>query len=66
MRTKEEVIELMESSKSTDEWGDNCDKVKKEFDWYPSFWYKEIIISWIADKTLSKFWSDTKFHVTTF
>lgn len=43
--TEAEVVALMESSKSEDEWNDNCDRVKRACGGYPSFWYKAIIIS---------------------
>ena len=39
---------LMLSSKTEKEWNDNCDKVKKEFNGYPEWWYKEIVESSIA------------------
>ena len=43
-----EVQRLMLSSKTVAEWNDNVDKVKKEFNGYPEWWYKEIITSNIA------------------
>ena len=43
-----EVQLLMLSSKTEKEWNDNCDKVKKEFNGYPEWWYKEIVGSSIA------------------
>lgn len=52
--TKQEVIDLMKSSNSEEEWGANCDKVKKEFGAYPHFWYKAIILSGLAAETLAK------------
>ena len=39
---------LMLSSKSLQEWNGNCDKVKKEFNGYPEWWYAEIFESNIA------------------
>lgn len=42
--TKEQVVELMSSSKSEKEWNDNCDKVKKACGGYPSFWYSAVIL----------------------
>ena len=48
-----EVVELMESSKSEQEWNDNCDKVKKACDGYPSFWYASIIMSGVASSVWS-------------
>lgn len=48
--SKEEVIALMESSKSEAEWNANCDKVKKEFAGYPSWWFDTIITSGIKNE----------------
>ena len=35
--TQQDVVDLMKSSKSEDEWNANCDKVKAEFGGYPDF-----------------------------
>jgi len=44
--TPQEVKELMQSSKSEQEWNDNCDKVKKENGGdYPAWWFVEIMLS---------------------
>jgi len=40
-----EVVELMKSSNSEQEWNDNCDKVKAACDGYPDFWYSAIVMS---------------------
>ncbi len=40
-----EVVELMKSSNSPQEWDANCDKVKAAFGGYPSFWFPEVIAS---------------------
>jgi len=48
---KDEVIKLMESSKSEIEWNANADKVKKACNGYPDFWYKAIVISGIMANT---------------
>lgn len=52
---KQEVIALMESSKSVQEWDDNCGKVQKAFGGYPSFWFAEILQTKLAERTLSAF-----------
>lgn len=50
---KEEVINLMRSSKNSKEWNNNAGIVKKAHNGgYPSFWYDEIIQSGLADQTL--------------
>lgn len=53
--TRQEVIVLMESSRSAEEWNTNCDKVKQAFavlvdgrlrrSAYPDFWYAVVIQS---------------------
>jgi hypothetical protein len=40
---QQQVIELMESSKSADEWNSNFDKVKSVCNGYPAFWFPSII-----------------------
>lgn len=46
--TKQDVINLMKSSKTGYEWNDNCVIVKKSHNNnYPTYWYKEIILSGI-------------------
>lgn len=46
--TRQEVIELMNSSKTDKEWDDNCDKVKAAFEGYPEFWYQDVVMSGLA------------------
>lgn len=57
LRTPEGVIELMKSSRSSDEWGENCDKVKKANGGYPGFWYEKIIRSGLSNEIGAK-WGD--------
>jgi hypothetical protein len=49
--TPEGVVALMSSSKSEQEWNDNCDKVKNANGGYPSFWYQTIILGGILANT---------------
>ena len=51
LTTKEGVKELMQSSKSEKEWNSNCDKVKAANNGYPSFWFAEVVMSGLMDKT---------------
>ena len=52
---QQEVIELMSSSKNSQEWNKNCDIVKSKCGGdYPLFWYKEIVMSGLMDKTLGQ------------
>jgi len=48
---KDDVIQLMQQSKSELEWNKNCDLVKKANKGYPSFWYSEIILSGLIAET---------------
>lgn len=60
---KEEVINLMESSQTEQEWDDNCDEVKKACNGYPNFWFKEIILSGLAGRVTARFGKDDKIHI---
>lgn len=56
--TEREVVDLMASSKSSQEWDDNCTKVKaKNGGNYPFFWYRAILVSGLATATSMK-WKD--------
>jgi len=46
----EEVVELMETSRSEREWDANCDRVKTMFDGYPHFWYESIILGGVLQR----------------
>jgi len=46
-----DVLELMKSSKSEQEWNANCDKVKEAFGGYPSWRYAKIVMSGIMKQT---------------
>ena len=50
--TQQEVVTLMASSKSEEEWNTNCDIVKSRCNGYPSFWYQAVIVSGLMGKTL--------------
>lgn len=54
---KERVVALMESSRSEQEWNDNCDAVKAEFGGYPSWWYPTIVMSGILKRVVAR-WGD--------
>lgn len=53
--TPDEVLTLMESSKTELEWNANCDIVKSRCNGYPSFWFSLIVVSGIMNKVVSKF-----------
>jgi hypothetical protein len=51
-----EVVDLMASSTSAQDWDDKCLQVKKAFAGnYPPFWYKAILATGLAERTLNKF-----------
>ncbi len=52
---KEQVVLLMKTSKSEQEWDSNCDKVKKSHSGdYPDFWYSAIILSGVMGMVSSQ------------
>ena len=56
MMTEQEVVALMESSKTEEEWNANCDIVKAAFgDDYPGFWFVAINISGILARVTASF-----------
>jgi len=63
MMTKEEVIALMASSLSEDEWNSNCDTVKSRCGGYPNFWWEQIIKSGLGDRTAAKWGGDMEMHI---
>lgn len=64
--TQEQIINLMKSSRNSDEWNRNCDTVKKACKGYPDFWYKEIVLSGLMDRTLGAGSSELKISVINF
>lgn len=53
--TEKQVVDLMKSSTSENNWNNNCDKVKAACGGYPSFWYQAVIMSGVLDETQQKF-----------
>jgi hypothetical protein len=54
--TKEaEVVQLMQGSKSEDEWNANCDQVKAANKGYPSFWWPAIVQSGLMAQVRIKY-----------
>ncbi len=44
--TQDEVILLMDSSKSEEQWNANCDRVKEAHGGqYPNYWFMSIVVS---------------------
>lgn len=51
---EQQVVDLMKSSKNSDEWNANCDRVKAACGGYPDFWFASIIMSGLMAKTLGE------------
>lgn len=55
--TRQEVRDLMASSKNVQEWEKNCGQVKAAFQDYPAYWNEDIIRSGLlARLTLQPTW----------
>ena len=53
--TKQEVIDLMKSSMSEEEWNHNVDKVKLAHSGsFPKYWFRAIILSGVASQVTQK------------
>ena len=61
---REEVAKLMESSKSEQEWNNNCDAVKLRCGGYPPFWFEAINISGLASRVLASFGATDEIRIT--
>lgn len=60
---RQEVVALMESSKSEDEWDANCDKVKRACGGYPDFWYSAIVLSGLTGRVTARWGDDDKIRI---
>ena len=63
---REQVVALMEGSKSEAEWNANCDKVKEACGDYPDFWFPAILQSGLAKRVAAKWGGTDGFRVTAF
>jgi len=63
LTVQENVVALMQSSSTEDQWNNNVDKVKDANNGYPSFWYSAIILSGVMRKTAAGFGLDDNIHV---
>lgn len=61
---KQEVIALMVSSRSEQEWNNNCDEVKRRCGGYPSFWFAEIIASGLLKRVAATWGGSGDFQIT--
>ena len=65
--TEEEVVTLMEDSKTEEEWNTNRDLVKAACGGYPDFWYRAIVLSGVMHMAPAKWYlrgglSDVRTH----
>jgi hypothetical protein len=58
--TKTEVIELMKSASSEEDWNNKCDQVKSACGGYPDYWFAEIIASGLANEIKAGFFMLTE------
>ncbi len=51
---REEVLNLMRTSKTSEIWAENCAKIKKSHGGsYPEYWYAEVIASGLINEALN-------------
>lgn len=60
---REQVIQLMRSSRTEKEWNDNCKKVKAACNGYPHFWFEAIVSSGLAGQVTARFGKDDEIHI---
>jgi hypothetical protein len=61
--TEQEVVTLMKSSNTAQEWDANCGKVKHACGGYPSFWWPTIIVSGLGDQVAAKWGGDMQIRI---
>jgi len=61
--SRDEVVEIMESSRTPEEWNANCDKVKRACGGYPDFWFTAVISSGLAGRVMAAFGRDDKIRI---
>lgn len=61
---EQEVVALLESSTSAQEWNENCDKIKRACGGYPPYWWSKVIQSGLADKILARFGESTEIKIS--
>lgn len=53
--SESEVVSLMESSRTAEQWDANADKVKAACKGYPEFWWPAVVQSGVMRRTAAKF-----------
>lgn len=62
---EEQVVALMESATSSQDWNAKADQVKKACGGYPPFWFKAIVISGLMNRVITSFGGDPSIRVST-
>jgi hypothetical protein len=62
--TREQVVALMESSKSETDWNDNCDKVKAACGGYPDFWWEAIKMSGLSARVTASWGGSDQIRIS--
>lgn len=61
---EEEVVDLMDSSRSESEWNDNAAKVKQACGGFPVFWYRAIVASGLINRVAARWGGDGMMKVS--
>ena len=61
--TEEQVIELMSSCATREQWNAAADRVKRECRGYPHFWYSAIIESGLAMRVAANWGGDAEIRI---
>lgn len=61
-----QVVALMSSATSSQDWNDKCDEVKRACNGYPNFWYASIIQSGLARQVMAKFGASPELRIISF
>lgn len=59
----DDEVQMMKSSRTEEQWNENCDAVKKAHGGYPADWYKKIVMSGVLRETASAFGSDGEIEI---
>lgn len=64
LTTREEVISLLKTSKSANEWDRNCDQIKAaNGNNYPRWWFAEVVMSGLAGRIAKTWGGDADIHI---
>ncbi len=64
MNITDEELQLLETSKSEDDWNSACDRIKEARNGnYPPDWWTRVKMSGMMDRILNKFGADSEIHL---